>query len=315
MEIQAPPIESAVLVQCESPGDWLVERTKGVGGSDVAAIVGLSPYRSAYDVWQSKVAHHDVEEGRADTNIGWGKLIESAVVEAYYRVTLRGVAIDPKNSLWRHKDKPHHQYSADFHVRCDDEWALGEAKCVGRYMQDAWGDDAVPEYYYLQAQWGMHVLGYKRTDLAAFFGIDRPLNIKPVQRDDEVISMLVDEVDRFWDHVRTSTPPPIDVEHPRAHDTLRLRYPTEHPGLVVELGARAIEIVDALDQVKERATVCDNDAKRLKAELMVLMGEAEEGALPDGRRVTWRTVERKGYVVQPSASRQLRVLNARKAKK
>ena len=34
--------------------DWLKERQKGIGGSDVAAILGMSPWRTPYQVWEEK---------------------------------------------------------------------------------------------------------------------------------------------------------------------------------------------------------------------------------------------------------------------
>ena len=45
---------TAISTAAMSRDEWLKERTKGIGGSDVATILGLNPYKTPLQLWEEK---------------------------------------------------------------------------------------------------------------------------------------------------------------------------------------------------------------------------------------------------------------------
>jgi len=70
--------KSAVLDEM----DIAVARRKVVGGGDVAAIVGVHPYKTAHDVWLEKLGLAVIEENEA---MYWGKVLEPVILAEYER--------------------------------------------------------------------------------------------------------------------------------------------------------------------------------------------------------------------------------------
>ena len=45
---------TAISTAAMSRDEWLKERTKGIGGSDVSTILGLNPYKTPLQLWEEK---------------------------------------------------------------------------------------------------------------------------------------------------------------------------------------------------------------------------------------------------------------------
>ena len=72
--------------------DWLKERQKGIGGSDVAAILGMSPWRTPYQVWEEKTTPIDETAAEDDRPaLYWGRVLEAPIRQAYADKTGRTV--------------------------------------------------------------------------------------------------------------------------------------------------------------------------------------------------------------------------------
>jgi putative phage-type endonuclease len=60
--------------------EWLAARRTGIGGSDIAAILGLSPWRTPLDVYRDKVDGAEQPETEA---MRWGRLLEDVIAREY----------------------------------------------------------------------------------------------------------------------------------------------------------------------------------------------------------------------------------------
>ena len=68
--------------------EWLSFRRRGIGGSDVAAILGISPFRTARDIYYDKLEIADVEEEEGNwVAMEMGHLLEDLVAEIFHRKT------------------------------------------------------------------------------------------------------------------------------------------------------------------------------------------------------------------------------------
>lgn len=188
----------------------LSERAQGITATDIAAIVGVHPYRSAVDVWNEKLGHAQPFEGNDRTK--WGVMLEP-VIRADYEER-KGVRVETRGTL-SHDDWEWMKATPDGLVfeGADTYPDRGlEIKCHTihlAYLYGSPGTDEIPEYELCQVGWNMAVTELQRWDLVAF--IDGQPRDYVVDRDQELIEMLYERAQKFrTDYVLTGEPPPPD---------------------------------------------------------------------------------------------------------
>ena len=183
---------------------WLRERRRGIGGSDIGAILGLSKYRSPLDVYLDKIGEAD-EEGISDA-MYWGTVLEQIVADEYQRRT--GSKVRRINAICVSDDAPWRRASIDRIVA--GQRKILECKTAGSHMSGDWGpsgSDQVPDVYRAQVAWYQHVLDYDDADLAVLIG-GRDYRIYHLPRDRGLEQLIVYEAAQFWlEHVCKKIPP------------------------------------------------------------------------------------------------------------
>lgn len=182
--------------------EWLRERRKGVGGSDVAPILGLSPWRTAYQVWEDKTGRS--EEQTETPALYWGRLLEDPIRQAYADRT--GFTVTKPDSMFTSAEYPFMIANLD---GIASDGRLVEFKTTSR--ADGWGEegtDEIPDYYQTQVQHYMAVMGADRADVGVLIA-GRDFRIYTVEADKELQQMLIEEEARFWKLVTTDTPPEV----------------------------------------------------------------------------------------------------------
>lgn len=259
---------------------WLEARRRGIGGSDAAAVAGVSRWRSPVEVWLDKTGQ--LADQAADSEAAyWGKVLEDVVADEFTRRT--GKKLRRRNAILVHPEHPFMIANVD-RVVVGEEAGL-EVKTTGAFNAREW-DRGIPDEYLLQCQHYMAVTGYPLWYVAVLVGGNH-FEHKPVKRDEEIIRYLVRIESEFWKLVETQTPPPLDGSASSAR-VLEIRYP-ESDGSVIELPPTAEELIsefrDAADAEKAAAERKEAAANRLKG----MLGKAEVG-LCGGHRVTWKTM-------------------------
>lgn len=181
-------------------------RKSGIGGSDVAAIAGLSKYKSPVDVYLEKLGEAPPQEQSEAAY--FGNILEPIVAEEYVRRT--GRKVRRVNKTIRHADLPIMMAHVDRMVIGTER--ILECKISGRFFKwDEWGEagtDQVPESYLLQVQHYLEVTGRDIADLAVLLaGTD--YRIYTIPRDKEIGKMLLELCRDFWKRVETRNPPAI----------------------------------------------------------------------------------------------------------
>ena len=83
-----------------------------------------------------------------------------------------------------------------------------EAKTASAFKAGEW-EDTIPDEYQLQIAHYLSVTGYQGAYVAVLIG-GNTFRWKFMERDEELISMLVELETAFWRHVQEGTPPPLD---------------------------------------------------------------------------------------------------------
>lgn len=262
-------------------------RRQGIGASEVAAVVGIDPWRSRADVWAAKC----LEGADAITSepAEWGMRLEPAIVQAY------GEKVHPVRVVQvtrRAADEPLALATPD--AEHADEPVVVQAKCSSLRMRDEWGPtgtDAVLDHYNCQLQWEMLCSGpeYREAALAVLIGGNEFRHYR-VTRDDALIGELVLGVRAFWrEYVEPRVPPPLEASTSTA--TVLALYPAHTPGKVVPWTPQTLALATeyAQHQAAESAAKAlkEDVAARIKAAIgdAEIVGDTGKGA----KRMTWKT--------------------------
>lgn len=257
-------------------------RQTGVGASESAAVMGMSPFAGPLDVWRGKVEGWRMAETPAHRR---GRILEPAVCQFYVEET--GAALTEPGTL-RHPKQPLMIATPDriAHFMSEAERVL-QAKTT-RFGGEEWGTagtDEVPRHYLIQVQHEMAVTGLKVADLAVLMG-GADFRIYTIQADSELQGMIVEAIERFWrDYVLSKRPPPPDGTDSYS-EWLSERYPADRAPLR-EATEEEIALVSELHEMEAREEVIKERVAELRNDLRNRIGEAG-GISCDAFRVTWK---------------------------
>lgn len=188
--------------------EWLFQRRAGIGGSDVAAICGLSKWKSPYHVYLEKVGQAPATElGEAAE---WGTRLEPLIANKFAEEHPEW-AITEKKVIYCHPNNQWATGNLDRMIICPFRGrGILEIKTASEYLKQEWDQDNIPDYYYVQLQWYLYVTGLKWGYFATLIGGNKYREYE-VYRDDEMIGELERLTGDFWfNHVEQASPPPID---------------------------------------------------------------------------------------------------------
>ena len=161
-----------------------------------------------------------------------------------------------------------------------------EAKTASAYKAGEW-EDTIPDEYMLQVQHYMAVTGYAGTYIAVLIG-GNTFKWRFVERDEELISMLIELEAAFWNHVQDGTPPPLDGSDASAK-FLAERFPMSKPTSHITLPDTAADLLAQYDEACEELEIVTEKKQKAENLLKEMMGENEVGTAGD-RIVTWKSV-------------------------
>ena len=284
---------------------WLDARQSGIGGSDAAAVLGLSPFETPLSVYARKRGL--VPETEETAPMRFGKLLEPIIADEYVRETGRTLRDPGRYTIARSEDLPYLFATLDREiVTAEGKTSLPvplEIKSTNAFRADDWLEEA-PPHVQIQGQHQLLVTGRAWMSFAVLIGgadfrwIDMDMNIK-------FITLMRERLAAFWRRVELGDPPPPSAED---KEILVALYPRATPGTSVDLPALAAtwdaDRDVAVAEIGKWMRIKDQSEAQIKAAI----GEAEAGVLPDGGRYTWRTIERAEYVAGATSYRQLRRL-------
>ena len=285
--------------------DWLTKRRTGIGASDVAGILGLSPWSSPFSVWADKTQGSEKEETEA---MHFGKLLEDPVIEEFetrtdlyvgmrevlvchpqygwVMATLDGVAFE--NATYEEAD--------DFRVT-----ALGNVQVKTESLFGRW--DHIPDHYEAQVQWEMLASGLTHTWIPVLHGL-RQFEIYETEADAGVQNRMLDMVSEFRaKHIIGGVQPEVD-EHPATTRVISDLWLGEEDE-TIELSALMAADVDVLRQKKAAKKILEKEITGLENQLKVSLQDATVGTVNGTTVVTWKSYHRKRYEVAANDVRPL----------
>lgn len=273
-----------------------------VGGSDVATIFGLNPYKTAFELYMEKRGELPPPDLSENENVEAGEIFEAPIADLTARRLSRQWGREVK--LRRcNLTLVHPQYDwLTVHIDRDfvgEDRGL-EIKNVGWRMASKWGEpgsDQVPDFYLPQPHTYMLVKDYPVWTVAAYFG-GGDLRCYEIERDKEMDELIVETTHDFhFNHVLKGIPPPPPAESPRALEIVRRLYPGTNGSIVQaapELEHWRAVYEDAAAKREQYATAADC----AKSHLLFSMANAAVLRFADGGTLSRKVAKRKGYTVE-----------------
>jgi putative phage-type endonuclease len=267
-----------------------IYRLSGVGASEVAAVAGISPYQSPFDIWCVKKGLVDHKE---TLPMRFGTFNEPLVLALYAERT--GDTVIPAAVYWpdsvngtlRHPAVPSALCTPDGVV--PPRKTLVQAKTASIRVEHHWGEDGsedVPDYYRAQIEQEMAVAGFERCDVAVLLG-NEDHRIYPIERNPTLGDALLEIGARFWrDYIVADVPPPITASRDTG-DYLRERHPADRLPLRAWT-EEALALTELLASAKRLRKQAEQEEVVLINQLKALIGDATGFGAGDRRQITWK---------------------------
>jgi putative phage-type endonuclease len=192
------------------------DRRLGIGGSDIAAIVGINKWLTPLDVYLEKISTEEpYEEERSligPNPTEWGNIMEPVIIKHFERAV--GLNCITELETFVHPEYPYMRANVDAKVLGED--ALLECKTAGQFMAKEWsslGGDNIPEPYLLQCAYYAEVANVSKVYIAVLIG-GNDFRIYNYDRNAALGKLILSKVTNFWEnHVLKEIPPePINLE-------------------------------------------------------------------------------------------------------
>ena len=259
--------------------ETLEKRRKGIGGSDAAAICGLSKWRTPLQVWEDK---RGISGPIPDNDaMLWGRVLEPVVRQRYSDVTGRLVKI-PVDIL----QHPTYDFMLALIDGFTDDNRGVEVKTSA--YPTGWGEpgtDDIPIDYIFQVQHYMLITAFPVFDVPVLIG-GNDFRIYEVPEDKELQEMLVDRERAFWELVKNNIPPPPvsynDVVHLYRHSQTK----------TITASEQIETLIKDLQELKNSKKDIEEIEEERKMAIMEFMKEADTLVnLAGDTLITWKTTK------------------------
>jgi len=267
-----------------SDEQWLALRRKGIGGSQVAAILGCSPWAGAFEVYGEIVEGIRQEE---TTTMRRGKLLEPVVSQIFTDET--GLEVTPSVMAWH----PEHDWmiaNPDNIVPAEKSGL--EIKTSTPWAKDDWGKyhpgvytDAVPVHYVFQCAAYMAVMDCDTWYVCVMFSRD-DVRIYKLHRDRQTEERMIEKLGCFWhENIEPRVQPSLD-QAKRLSEYVKERFPLDKEPLR-QAEDDELPALEILRECHDLSKIAKTRLEVAKVGVQMMIGEAAGIEYEDGK-VTWK---------------------------
>lgn len=274
---------AAPIILCNCAGmtneRWLECRAHGpkgdipytVGGSDIAAIFGVSPWTTPLELWMIKKGRMKVPPKPNPDQLEMGHLLEP--IAAYWYQKKTGNTVTDDTNMYQHADHPY--ALADFDRRyiraVDKEPGILECKSCTYHKAGDWADDAIPLYYEFQLRYYLSVADVKHGAFSTLWGNnpDNDMAMPEIIRDRAKEDIIFERLDEWiWSLVHDKPPTMGDVKPKLALESLARIYGASRPGLpTIEFPLKFEKQLRQIASLQGKVADCSAEIKAYEKEI------------------------------------------------
>ena len=275
-----------IVIKPKNHAEWLKARESGIGASEVAGVIGLSPWETPFSLWLRKTGQiPPIEETQA---MKMGKLLEPVIAQLWEDETgFKVVKASAGDIIYQDPEHPWRIVTPDRFAHEINPTTGKKAKCLLEFKSTSqdFDPDDLPPYYVAQCQFQMLVTGV-HVNYLCWLTNGRYYNHARLEFDKEFAEFIAGRVDEFWlDNVKGAKEPDLTT----VSDYV---YKGSTPDTSIEADSEAVFDVGELRETNESIASLVAKQEALKDKLERFMGENE--ALTFGGQVlaTWKTNKR-----------------------
>lgn len=253
--------------------EWLRQRTAGIGGSEIATILGENHWSSPREVWLTKLGIFESNPTQSEP-ARWGNVLETVVATEWgLRNNRKWVHIPV---ILQHDDEPWLLANVDGFTLSDDERVVTgilEIKTTSEYNRSYWEDGPLPYNYICQTMWYCGITNLSSIDLVCLVGGQRLYSVE-LPFDKELFDKEREAARTFWlENVQKGIEPlatSVDVEKVKEVD-----YDLSAPPIILEEDA-CENVAEAYVTLREKITALTGIKKALYAQLFLMLGKSSQ---------------------------------------
>ena len=293
---------AAPILLCDTDGmpndRWLECRMHGpkgdipytVGGSDVAAIFGVSPWTTPLELWLIKKGRMKPPKKLNQDQLDMGHMLEPIAAAWYEKKTGNHVYQD--TGLYQHADHPYALANFDrrYNRAPDGESGILECKSCSYHKADHWADGGIPLYYDFQLRFYLSVADVQHGAYSCIWGNnpENDLAMPEIERDLAMEDMIFERLDEWiWSLEKDKPPTMRGVAPSLAMQSLARIYGASQPGLpTIEFPGKYERSLRQIAELQGKVRACESDIKKYEKEIEAhsvriaeLMKEHEHGVL------------------------------------
>lgn len=266
--------------------EWLKYRFQGIGGSDAAAVLGISKYKTARDLYFEKTGRKpDIEENNNLVALEVGKRLEDLVAQIFANKT--GFRIWQEKKMLRHPLFPFMLANTDYLFETNDgKIGILECKTSNVYSKDKWDNGSVPYHYEIQCR---HYMAVKNVDIAyiacLYGNTENDFVYQRIDRDLDFEEDMIIQEKEFWnEYVLKKQEPPLQGEGDlvlkslqryknKQNDTNELMFDSSY----IEVCEKILEMKTEKSTIEKTVREIESKIKTLYAQFIAMLGNGTKG--------------------------------------
>ena len=261
-----------------------IERRLGIGGSDMPVILGLSKYKTPYQLYLEKIGQSSDEQEMSSLQL-WGNLLEPVIRDEFSK--RHNITVETPDTM-THPIYNFLRANIDGFIP---EWnSVLEVKCSNQFMAHEWGEDGsdvIPMPYLVQVAHYCAVTNADSAHIAVLIGGNDYREFK-YTRNMETENMVIAAAKKFWECVVNHTPPP-----PVNQIDLRLMFPKHNPEKIKKVEPPIMQQLNVLYDTRFKIKQLSQVEEEYKFNLMKFMEDSECLIDEEGKTiVTWKENKR-----------------------
>lgn len=267
--------------------EWLELRQKGIGGSDVGALMGFNKWKSPLQLWMEKTGQVEQPDLSGNEAVYWGTQLESVVAMEFTKRT--GLQVRRNNFILRH---PKYEFMlANIDREGTDEAGkrfVLECKTTNSYGAKDWQDGDIPPAHELQVLHYILVGGYDYGYIACLIG-NQKFVIKKLTLEPAVAEIIINAEKDFWDKVVNNEMPPVDGSEACCSMISDL-YPVAKESSSIRLGDETEVLLNTREALKCQEKEISEKISLIDNQLKQSLQDCELG-YTDSYRISWKNVK------------------------
>jgi putative phage-type endonuclease len=315
-------MSARLVLPHDAPRDaWLAARRGGVTASEIATLLGISPFDSPFNLFWQKAGV--IPDDYDNERLSLGRHLEPWIAERF-TAEHPDLRLTAPAGLWASVDRPWQFATPDGLIHDSQTYgvverdgvlevepaAVWEGKTSGTY--DEWGadgSDEIPAYIRAQVLWQMDVMGVEVGYVSCLFLSSQQIRNYVVEYDAADVHLMRARAQEFLDQIERGDPPPIDHHHATTA-ALKHLFPAVDEDETAEI---PMDVAESYRWAKAALKAAQEQADHAENALRNAMAGAKQAVDPDGVKVASRSIyERAGYTTSACTIDRLNPARAKK---